>query len=138
MVPGNLLTTLSAPLILPIPADPNALLLIFLVFIGVMAIIYNVHPEIVLGLMILVCIVYGINLLWPYQTLAVIYGLVIVLIVAIMKLAAIAIEGGVKKGRNWLNRRDGGSDPETVAAVGVVIATVVGEYISRRRGRDRE
>lgn len=123
----------NIPLFLPIPTDPNALLLIAALFIGVMAIIFNIHPEIVLGVGMLVVIVTAISFLWPISPiLTIIYGALLLIGAAFLKLAAIGIEGGVRRARGLLQL----GNVEDSQDVQVMIADAVDSLFSddeRRR-----
>ena len=109
------------PLFLPLPMTLDERLFIAAVFIGAMAVLFGVYPEVVLGVTYLVLVIYFVDVLGPHPLLAAL----------IIGTAAIARLAGVTGEKLWDSVTEG--NPETMAA----IAGILQHLISNRRG-DRE
>ena len=112
---------LDLPLFLPLPITLDEHLFIAAVFIGAMAVLFGIHPEVVLGITYFALIMYFVDVLGPHPLLA-------AMIIGTAAIARLAGVGGEKL-RDSVTE----ASPETMAAV----AGVLQPLISNRRG-DRE
>lgn len=109
------------PLFLPLPTAPTEWLFIGAVFIGAMAILFEIHPTAVLGVTYLVLIMYVVDVLGPHPLLA-------VMIIVSAAIARVAGLGGEKL-RTWV----GEAGPDTLVAIAGLV-----QHFGSTRGGDCE
>lgn len=122
MLPPSPVHWLTAwPLFLPLPTTPDELLFVTAVSIGALAILFGLHPEVVLGITYVGLVIYFANLLGPHPMLA-------ALIIGTAAFARLLGLGGQSL-RNLLHN----AGPETMVAAAGVLEVLITRW---RGGRE--